>query len=254
MKKPLLIGLGVVAIGLAPFFVSADTGIKNQLAQIQQQALLLREQVRALAFENPVKASSASGKRWQVALQVGHWKLEGIPWELQRLYQSRQARGGGKIEWEVNLEIAQKTAALLEKEGIGVTLLPAVLPGVYKADVFVAIHADQNPLLPYASGFKAAASAYDQSGKAKQLAQLLNKEYRTATWLNQERYIPATMPYYYAFNWKKFLYAVHPTTPAAIIETGYLSNPRDRAILVTNPAMAAQGIAQAILKFLKENS
>ena len=67
-----------------------------------------------------------------------------------------------------------------------------------------------------------------------------------------ESYIPSSMPYYYAFNSSKFLYAVHPATPAAIIETGYLPNPRDRAVILTNPHMAAQGIAQGILKFLKE--
>jgi N-acetylmuramoyl-L-alanine amidase len=156
------------------------------------------------------------------------------------------------MEWEVSLKIAQETAKLLEQEGIGVTLLPAILPSIYKADVFVSIHADQNPSMPWMSGFTVASSFYDESGKAERLASLLAEEYRKATWLDQQSYVSPAMRHYYAFNAGRFLYAVHPTTPAVIIETGYLPNPRDRAIIVTNPQMAAKGIAEAILRFFQE--
>ena len=205
-----------------------------------------------MVFKQPAQATVLIAGQKQLALQVGHWKMENVPWELRALDPHRQATGGGKMEWEINLVIAQETAKILEAQGIGVTILSSILPSIYKADVFVAIHADQNPSLPSASGFKVASSAYDQSGKAKRLAQLLRQEYVKITWLPQETYIPSSMPYYYAFNSNKFLYAVHPQTPAAIIETGYLSNPRDRAIILTNPDMAAEGIANAILKFFKE--
>lgn len=225
--------------------------LRTQIQEVMGKALAVREQVRKLAFENPAQAVFGVSGRSQVALQVGHWKIEEAPWELRALDPERQAEGGGKMEWEVVLAIAQETVKMLEAEDVGVTLLPAILPSIYKADVFVSIHADQNPNMPWASGFKVAASAFDQSGKAKKLAQFLGEEYRKTTWLTQETYIPKSMPYYYAFNSSKFLYAVHPTTPAVIIETGYLPNPRDRAIILTNPQMAAQGIAQGILKFLE---
>jgi len=247
--------LGIVAIvGLQPAFVLAADAVdlRTQIQEVMEKVLAVREQVRKLAFENPTRSLSTVVGQPQVALQVGHWKIEEAPWELRALDPGRQAQGGGKMEWEIGLAIAQETAKLLEAEGIGVTILPAILPSIYKADVFVSIHADQNPNLPYASGFKVAASAFDQSGKAQRLAQLLKEEYRKATWLNIESYIPKAMPYYYAFNSEKFLYAVHPTTPAVIIETGYLPNPRDRAIILSNPQMAAQGIAQGIIKFLQE--
>ena len=247
--------LGIMAIvGLRPSFTLAvdEAGLRTQIQEVMEKALAVREQVRKLAFENPVRSTSAEFGQPQVALQVGHWKIEEAPWELRALDPSRQAQGGGKMEWEIGLAIAQETAKLLEAEGIGVVVLPAILPSIYQADVFVSIHADQNPNLPNASGFKVAASAFDQSGRARRLAQLLKEEYRKATWLNIDSYIPKSMPYYYAFNSSKFLYAVHPTTPAAIIETGYLPNPRDRAIILSNPQMAAQGIVQGIIKFLQE--
>lgn len=255
-KWNFLLGVWLVAImGLynpATAFAADAASLRVQVEDLLQRTLVIRERVRQLAFSEPAQATLASINQKQVALQVGHWNMEEVPWELQALDQRRQAQGGGKMEWEVNLAIAQETAKLLVAEGIGITILPAILPSIYKADVFVAIHADQNPNLPYASGFKVASSAFDQSGRAKRLAQFLREEYREATWLDLESYIPPSMPYYYTFNSRKFLYAVHPQTPAAIIETGYLPNPRDRAIILTNPRMAAQGIAKGILRFLEE--
>ncbi|MEK7542265.1 MAG: N-acetylmuramoyl-L-alanine amidase [Patescibacteria group bacterium] len=254
MKK-FFVAIGILGmVGLQPSFVfAADVAsLKIQVAGVLQQALVIRESLRQLTLKEPLQANLASTGQKQVALQVGHWKMEEVPWELRYLDQHRQAQGGGKMEWEINLTIAQETAKLLEAKGIGVTLLPAILPSIYKADVFVSIHADQNPNLPWKSGFKVASSAFDQSGKAKRLERLLKEEYRKATGLDLENYIPPSMPYYYAFNSSKFLYAIHPQTPSAIIETGYLPNPRDRAVILTNPQMAAQGIAQATIKFLEE--
>jgi N-acetylmuramoyl-L-alanine amidase len=56
---------------------------------------------------------------------------------------------------------------------------------------------------------------------------------------------------YYAFNWRRYDHSVHPMTAAAIIETGFLTNARDRNVIVKDPQKAAQGIAGGILKFLK---
>lgn len=252
----LLVYIGIIGgMWLQPTTAAAAdvATLKAQADQVFQQALIVREALHRLALAQPVQATGAFAGQKQVALQVGHWKMEEVPWDLQYLDPHRQAQGAGKMEWEINLAIAKETAKLLEARGIGVTILPAILPSIYKADVFVAIHADQNPNLPWKSGFKVAASAFDQSGKAKRLAQLLKEEYREATWLDVETYIPSSMPHYYAFNSSRFLYAIHPHTPAAIIETGYLPNPRDRAIIFTNPQMAAQGIAQGILRFLQES-
>jgi len=208
----LLVGM----VGLLPSFAfaSSTADLRAQIEEVMRQALAIREQIRQMAFEQPVQATIALAGQKQVALQVGHWKMENVPWELRALDPHRQATGAGKMEWEINLVIAQETAKILEAQGIGVTILSAILPSIYKADVFVAIHADQNPSLPFASGFKVASSAYDQSGKAERLAYLLKQEYIKITWLRQETYIPSSMPYYYAFNSSKFMYAIHPQTPA----------------------------------------
>jgi len=256
-KFLVLFALGIVGFS-SPTFALAQPKIVDvyalrvQVARIMEQALAVRERVKQMAYESPVQATLASTGQKQVALQVGHWKIEDAPWELRGLDPHRQARGGGYEEWQVNLRIAEETKKLLEQQGIGVTILPAILPGTYKADVFVSIHADQNPGAPWMSGFKLASSAFDASGKAAKLSNFMAKEYAAATGLSKETYIPSSMPYYYAFNIEKFIYAVHPTTPAVIIETGYMPNPRDRAVIVTNPHMSAAGIANGILKFFNE--
>ena len=65
-------------------------------------------------------------------------------------------------------------------------------------------------------------------------------------------FITDDMRYYYAFNWLEREYAIHPMTSAVIIETGFLTSPRDRQILIDDPARAAKGIAEGILLFLKK--
>jgi hypothetical protein len=243
-----------IGVLVFPVFAQAETptiqSLRAKIDALLAQALVLRQEIKQQAFAQPIQATPRVPGQKQVALQVGHWKLENAPWELRNLNPHRQAQGGGYMEWEINLRVAQETQTLLEQEGIGVTLLPAILPGTYKADAFVAIHADQNPSAPWLSGFKVASSAFDTSKNAHRLAQAITNEYRLATWLTRETYIPDSMTHYYAFNTEKFLYAVHPKTPAIIIETGYLPNPRDRAVILSNPQWAAQGIAKGILQFL----
>jgi hypothetical protein len=240
-------------LALAQSQASVDVySLRVQIAKIMQQALAARERIKQMAYEQPVQATLASVGQKHVALQVGHWKLEEAPWELRGLDPKRQARSAGYMEWQVGLRIAQEVEKILTKEGIAVTILPAILPSTYKADVFVSIHADQNPSAPWLSGFKIAPSIFDQSGKARKLSEAIATEYTISSGLDQETYIPDSMPYYYAFNHDKFIFAVHPATPAVIIETGYLPNPRDRAVIATSPHMPATGIANGVLKFFAE--
>ena len=56
---------------------------------------------------------------------------------------------------------------------------------------------------------------------------------------------------YYAFNWRRYEHSLHPMTPAAILETGFLTNPRDRRIIVSGQEKAAKGLADAVLAFLE---
>ena len=59
------------------------------------------------------------------------------------------------------------------------------------------------------------------------------------------------MLYYYAFNNRRYYHAVGTGTPAAIVETGYMTSAADRTLLVGNPERAAAGLAAGILGFLQ---
>lgn len=61
------------------------------------------------------------------------------------------------------------------------------------------------------------------------------------------------MTAYYAFNWPRYEHAVHPYTPSVIVETGFMTNSEDRALLVNNPELPATGIANGILAFLESD-
>lgn len=218
----------------------------------------------------------------RVGLQVGHWKTKELPDELQRIRErGGGTNGGGKAEWEVNLTIVEKTALLLRAQGIIVDILPATVPIAYWADAFIAIHADGS-IDPSVSGFKIA-SAYacsfglhsgrrsqqegqesffrqwtsrlhgscPQDNEANELVELLEKEYQQSTNLDIDRNVSHNMRGYYAFNWRRYEHAVHPMTAAVILETGFLTSPNDRNILINNPDKVADGVASAVIQFLK---
>jgi N-acetylmuramoyl-L-alanine amidase len=56
---------------------------------------------------------------------------------------------------------------------------------------------------------------------------------------------------YYAFAWWRYDHAVHPMTPAVILETGFLTTAADRKIIVEQPELSAQGLANGIIIFLE---
>ncbi len=187
----------------------------------------------------------------RVGLQAGHWKAAEAPDELEKLRVNTGTSAAGITEWEVNLKIAEETKKLLEKEGIVVDLLPATIPPDYWADAFIAIHADGNADTG-ASGYKVAAPYRDRTGKAEALSAILAQTYERVTSLPADPNITRNMRGYYAFNWRKYEHSIHPMTPAVILETGFLTNARDRALIARNPQRSAQAIAEAVLGFLNE--
>src|ERR671932_223980 len=94
----------------------------------------------------------------RIGLQAGHWLTEQVPDELRRLEHATGTSWGTVPEWRVNMEIANRAAALLRGYGYQVDVLPTTIPPGYLADVFVALHADGNPD-GTARGFKAAHGA-----------------------------------------------------------------------------------------------
>lgn len=187
----------------------------------------------------------------RVGLQAGHWKAAEAPDELEKLRVNTGTSAAGITEWEVNLKIAEETKKILEKAGMVVDLLPATIPPDYWADAFVAIHADGN-LDTSASGYKVAPPYRDRTGKAEALSALLAETYERVTGLPADPNITRNMRGYYAFNWRKYQHSLHPMTPAVILETGFLTNARDRALIARTPERSARAIAEAVQRFLGE--
>ena len=188
-----------------------------------------------------------------VGIQVGPWKNTEVCSELAGLKRNGSgAVGGGKTEVDTVLIIARKVEALLEARGVVVDLLPATVPSRYVADAFVSIHADGNSNSAV-SGFKIASPQTDFSGKSSTLASELRDSYEEATKLDTDDNVTRRMSAYYAFNWRRYLHTVHPMTPAVIVETGFMTSPTDRAIIVSNPDKAAKGIADGIMNFLAKS-
>lgn len=224
-------GLGLVLAGLP-----GDAGA--QLADpVRTGATTAGGEAPATRSEVPVR----------IALQAGHWRASEAPDELARL-RSNGTMGGGRHEWEVTLEIARHAAGLLEARGYEVEILPTTIPPGYRADLFIAIHADGFHS-PAASGFSVAAPRRDATGQGQAFADVLAGHYRAASGL-RHRVATRRMQGYYAFNARRYRHALDPRTPAVILEAGFLTSPADREILFHAPDRLAQGIAAAVEEFL----
>lgn len=188
---------------------------------------------------------------WRVGIQAGHWKMDELPAEQHRLWGHTGAQWGKLTEAEVNLAIAQAVTRQLQAAGIIVDLLPATVPPGYDADAFVAIHADDGGGTT-ASGWKIA-SPWRSSDASRRLRDDIARTYADATGLPLDRYgVSYNMRGYYGFSWTRFEHAIAPTTPAAIIETGFLTSATDRKIIVDDPERTARGISAGIISFLGE--
>lgn len=187
----------------------------------------------------------------KVGLQVGHWKTREMPDELARIRDSGGGTSNGVVaEWEVALAIATRTKQQLEKEGIQVDLLPATVPPGYWADAFVSIHADGS-LNPTTSGYKVAAPRRDMSGMSDELADILEQTYGQVTGLPLDPNITRNMTGYYAFSPRRFRHAIHPMTAAAIVETGFLTNPIEAQMLIHNPELPARALTEGLMRYLR---
>ncbi len=198
----------------------------------------------------PTPTPRLAGTMLRVGIQVGHWKSSELPDELARLRSSSGAFAGGYHEADVNLEIAKRVVALLESRGLAVDLLPATIPPGYDADAFVAIHADGSSS-GNSRGFKLA-TPWRTSRASQMLLDLLTTAYSNATGLPQDGAITFNMRGYYAFNNRRREHAIAKTTPAVIIEMGFLTSAADRAVIIGQPDNVAIGIANGIIRYLNE--
>jgi len=183
----------------------------------------------------------------KIALQAGHWRADEAPGELHGLrYGGTQ--GGGLAEWEVNLAIAERTGEMLEELGYEVDILPAVVPPDYLAHLFIAIHAD-GAADARARGYRIAAPDDDYTGRAGQIVELMRETYGRETGLRQLPDVTRRMRRYYAFNVRRYEHSLDPRTIGLILETGFLTSPSDREVIVDEPDRVARGIVEAVKAF-----
>lgn len=198
----------------------------------------------------PTPTPRPAGTPLRVGIQAGHWLSSELPDELARLRGSTGAFAAGYAEADVNLSIARRVVRLLESDGIVVDLLPATIPPSYDADAFVALHADGSPSSA-ARGFKLA-TPWRTSRASQHLLDALTAEYASVTGMPQDGAITFNMRGYYAFSFQRHQHAVAKTTPAVIVEMGFLTNSTDRALLLDQPDKLAIGIANGIVRYLNE--
>jgi N-acetylmuramoyl-L-alanine amidase len=184
-------------------------------------------------------------------LQAGHLNASDLPEELARFRTSTGARYGDVTEAELTYDIARRVQQLLESEGVTVDLLPATIPPGYDADAFVAIHADGSTgAAP--RGWKVA-TPWRASQASQQLLAAVADSYGPATGLPEDvGGITVNMRGYYAFNNRRHEHAIARTTPAIIVEMGFMTSAADRAILFNRPDRVASGIAQGVLAYLAQ--
>jgi N-acetylmuramoyl-L-alanine amidase len=152
----------------------------------------------------------------------------------------------GLTEAEINQAVAEALVRALRRRGVTVDLLQEFddrLQG-YQGDAFVSIHSDSCEV--DLSGYKVA-SLEGGSDASEHLAECLWERYGAVTRLPPH---PNTITYdmsrYHAFR------EISPTTPAAIIEIGFLK--ADRKLLANRPDRVAQGILAGLDCFLTDQS
>ena len=208
------------------------------------------ETARAASAASAAPASGVAGKR--VGLQIGHLRIEELPEDQARLRGQTGGSGGGVREVDVNIAVVQRATLLLQAQGVVVDVLPATVPRGYRADAFVAVHCDANPTGdPTTRGYKLA--RYRESLIPEQddaLIAAISAVYGPATGLPLDPNVTRAMTGYYAYNPKRYQTIIDRSTPSTIVELGYLTNPLDRALLVTRQDLIAAALAEGILRFL----
>jgi|GEM_PF-2333039 len=200
----------------------------------------------ATATQRPTITPTASATvvARRVAIQAGHWQQDKLPLALDYLRQNGAA-WGGVAEWQINLAVANATAALLRERGYVVDVLSATVATGYKTDLFLALHSDSSAN-ERARGFKAAVPRGEISKDDMKLLTAIYTEYEAATGIPRDDNITRNMTEYYSFAGRFFKYAADLDTPQAIIEMGFLSSPIDRKWLLEMEDSCALGVANSV--------
>ena len=154
----------------------------------------------------------------------------------------------GLTEASINLSVAQLVVRNLRGLGYTVDLLDEFDPRLdnYQAAALVSIHSNTcQDFGERVSGFLVAAAASRITARSgdDQLVTCIAEHYAAATQLERREGATIDMTDYHTFR------EIHPLTPAAIIELGFLL--ADRNLLTEHPDTLARGITDGILCFLE---
>lgn len=187
----------------------------------------------------------------RIGLQVGHLNETAMPRELAKLRASTGAEVGGLDEVDVNLAIVRALAARLRAMGFEVDVLGATVPVGYRATLVLAVHADASAD-PLREGYKSAHYLPLRNARDPLLKLDVDRAVLLGTPLgDDDANVSIDMLRYYAFNTRRFRHAVARSTPGLIVELGYLTNPRDRALL-QHPAPLAAALADGVVRYLHD--
>lgn len=156
----------------------------------------------------------------------------------------------GLTEAEINFNVAQIVVRNLRGRGFSVDLLDEFDPRLdnYQAAALLSIHANTCQEWPggeIVSGFLIAAAAARATARGNDnvLVECIAQYYNTATGLQRREGVTVDMTDYHTFR------EIHPFTPAAIIELGFLL--ADRPVLTIQTDAMAGAITDGILCFLE---
>ncbi|MEI6181171.1 MAG: N-acetylmuramoyl-L-alanine amidase [Chloroflexales bacterium] len=195
----------------------------------------------------------APGTAFRVGLQAGHLRSNELPEELAHLRSSSGSHWGNLSEAALNLDIITRVKPLLEAQGVVVDILLATVPTSYDADLFLALHADGSAS-GSAHGWKLA-TPWRASAASKLFLATMSAAYGPATGLTEDAGgVTFNMKGYYAFNFRRYISAIARTTPAIILEMGFLTSATDRAVIINQPDRVARGIADGILAYLQQRN
>ena len=250
----LLLGLNIAA-------ALPDEGLLSPLASgFRLDRLRLPDLRRLTPFADEVRvwrlpllgrAANALKGPVRIGLQVGHLGAELQPEELATLRASTGGRANGVNEVDVNRSVVAALSARLSAHGFEVDVLSAVMPPGYRADLLLSIHADSS-VDPERGGYKSSHFIPARNAREALLKLEVDRALFAATGLpDDDHNVSGNMMHYYAFNHHRFEHAAGRSTPALLIELGYLSNGRDLELLL-QPELLAAALERGTLSYLRQ--
>jgi len=153
----------------------------------------------------------------------------------------------GLTEASITLNVAERVVRGLQGRGYTVDLLDEFDPRLnnYRVDALVSIHANTcQDFGEPVSGFLIAAAAARISARGNDdvLVECIARNYAMLTQLERRQGLTVDMTDYHTFR------EIHPLTPAAILELGFMLG--DRELLTEQPDLMAQAITEGVVCFL----